>query len=203
MADPTGPNCKCPTVMDIAVLSGFAIAAVDRVLNGRPSVRDTTRERVFAVHRKLSKDPDAAPPLRIRLICESGITSTARSRKRRMRSTEHTRGDDQGRLNKDQQVRPGRVFQTDQRDRQRDRRPYSSGPRASRREQRRARASPVRNPNCLSDCGSAEFVAELLRRQRPAYRGQRGGAADGQCEVSRPEERAAGRQRRVPMPAGA
>ena len=74
MPDPAVLNWKGPTVRDIAELSGFAPATVDRALNGRPGVRDATRERVLAAHRKLSRGSEAAAPLRIRLICESGIT---------------------------------------------------------------------------------------------------------------------------------
>lgn len=74
MPDPAAPNWKGPTISGIAELSGFAPATVDRVLNGRPGVRDATRERVLAAHRKLSQASDAAPPIQIRLMCESGIT---------------------------------------------------------------------------------------------------------------------------------
>ena len=74
MPDPPGPNWKGPTVRDIAALSGFAPATVDRALNGRPGVRDATREKVLAAHRKLSHAANAAPPLQIGLMCESGVT---------------------------------------------------------------------------------------------------------------------------------
>ena len=63
MPDPAAPNWKGPTISDIAELSGFAPATVDRVLNGRPGVRDATRERILAAHRKLSQASDAAPPI--------------------------------------------------------------------------------------------------------------------------------------------
>ena len=74
MPDHAGPNWKGPTVRDIAELSGFAPATVDRALNGRPGVLDATRERILAAHRKLSQDSNAEPPLQIGLMCESGIS---------------------------------------------------------------------------------------------------------------------------------
>lgn len=74
MPDPAAPNRKGPTVRDIAGLSGFAPATVDRALNDRPGVRNATCERVLAAHRKLSQASGAAPPLQTGLICESGIT---------------------------------------------------------------------------------------------------------------------------------
>ena len=74
MPTPAGPNWKGPTVRDIAELSRFAPATVDRALNGRPGVRDATRERILAAHRKLSQASNATPPLQVDLMCESGVT---------------------------------------------------------------------------------------------------------------------------------
>ena len=42
-----------PTVHDIASAAGVSLATVDRVLNGRPGVRDKTRARVHAAVKKL------------------------------------------------------------------------------------------------------------------------------------------------------
>lgn len=70
MPNPAGLNWKGRTVRDIAEQSGFAPAAVDSALNGRPGVRDATRVRILAAHRKLSRGPGAVVPLRIRLISQ-------------------------------------------------------------------------------------------------------------------------------------
>ena len=63
-----------PTVQEIAELSGLGVATVDRTLNGRPGVRNETRERVEAARRKLLYSAMGEKSLRIALLCESGGT---------------------------------------------------------------------------------------------------------------------------------
>ncbi|SPH24716.1 HTH-type transcriptional regulator TreR [Defluviimonas aquaemixtae] len=64
-----GGHWKGPTIREIAELSGLGTATVDRVLNGRPGVRDKTREKVQAALRKLSQSAMADELLRIGLLC--------------------------------------------------------------------------------------------------------------------------------------
>lgn len=68
---------KSPTVARIAALSGVGTATVDRVLNGRGSVRESTRERVLQALAQLER-PAAPPPvdskLRISVIVDAGIS---------------------------------------------------------------------------------------------------------------------------------
>ena len=45
---PVAENWRGPTIREIAKVSGVATATVDRVLNGRPGVREKTRTRVLA-----------------------------------------------------------------------------------------------------------------------------------------------------------
>ncbi|MEP3279593.1 MAG: LacI family DNA-binding transcriptional regulator [Stappiaceae bacterium] len=63
-----------PTIREIAELSGLGVATVDRVLNGRPGVRNQTRERVNAALNKLQHSANTEPPLQIALLCESGMS---------------------------------------------------------------------------------------------------------------------------------
>lgn len=66
---------KGPTVAQIAALSGVGTATVDRVLNGRSSVRDATRVRVLqALARLEGHGPPAVAenPLRVAVIVDSG-----------------------------------------------------------------------------------------------------------------------------------
>ncbi len=65
---------RSPTIHEIAAVSGVGTATVDRVLNGRPGVREATRLRVVQAIEKLSK-PEAAVPVRrwkIAFLSESG-----------------------------------------------------------------------------------------------------------------------------------
>ena len=71
------PRWRNPTVAQIAALSGVGTATVDRVLNGRASVRETTRVRVLEALATLGKP--AAPmveaePLRIAVVVDSGVS---------------------------------------------------------------------------------------------------------------------------------
>lgn len=65
---------KGPTIREVAELSGVGVATVDRVLNDRPGVREKTRERVNAALRKLADARAARMNLKIRLLCDSGVT---------------------------------------------------------------------------------------------------------------------------------
>lgn len=67
-------NWKGPTVQEIAKLSGLGVATVDRVLNGRPGVRQKTRDRVQATLKKLQHNATAERILQISLVCDSGGT---------------------------------------------------------------------------------------------------------------------------------
>lgn len=49
------------TIRDIAKISGFSTATVDRVLNGRSGVRSITRAKVLAAARSIGYLPDANP----------------------------------------------------------------------------------------------------------------------------------------------
>lgn len=74
MPHPSSTRWKGPTIREVAEMSGVGTATVDRVLNGRTGVRDKTRARVHAALRKLSAANEAAPDIRLRLLCESGVT---------------------------------------------------------------------------------------------------------------------------------
>ncbi len=66
---------KGPTIADIALVSGLGTATVDRVLNERPGVKESSRAKVQAAMELLAKP--AAPefrPLRVAFLCESGVT---------------------------------------------------------------------------------------------------------------------------------
>ncbi len=69
-----GRRWRGPTIQEIAELAGVGPATVDRVVNGRKGVRDTTRDRVLSAIRKLSHPIDAGDERRIGLLCESGAT---------------------------------------------------------------------------------------------------------------------------------
>jgi LacI family transcriptional regulator len=69
---------KGPTIQEIAELAGVGSASVDRVLNNRPGVKETTRTRVVSALVKLTHEQDeGATSLRIRLFCESGASFNA------------------------------------------------------------------------------------------------------------------------------
>lgn len=74
MAQSSHKRWKGPTIREIADISGFGVATVDRVLNDRPGVREKTRERVNAALRKLADTQDKKLNLNIRLLCDSGVT---------------------------------------------------------------------------------------------------------------------------------
>src|SRR3954454_3963535 len=77
-SDPrTDRRSRGPTILEIARVSGVGTATVDRVLNGRGSVREATRSKVLAAVDALnggaSPEPVAAPPRpRIAFLTESG-----------------------------------------------------------------------------------------------------------------------------------
>ncbi len=60
MSEPTssGPRRK-PTMIEIARLAGVSQATVSRVINGHPSVKPETRERVLRLVRELGFEPNA------------------------------------------------------------------------------------------------------------------------------------------------
>ena len=65
---------RSPTIHEIAAVSGVGTATVDRVLNGRPGVREATRLRVLQAVDELSR-PEATAPARswrIAFLSESG-----------------------------------------------------------------------------------------------------------------------------------
>ena len=66
---------KGPTIADIARVSGLGTATVDRVLNGRSGVKESSRAKVQAAMELLAK-PSAPEirPLRIAFLSESGVT---------------------------------------------------------------------------------------------------------------------------------
>ena len=71
------PRWRGPTVAQIAALSGVGTATVDRVLNGRNSVREATRVRVLEALATLGQP--AAPtvaeePLRIAVVVDAGVS---------------------------------------------------------------------------------------------------------------------------------
>jgi len=65
-----------PTIAEIAKAAGVGTATVDRVLNGRDSVREGTKEKVLAALASLkgpdSREPGRAQLRRITFICDSG-----------------------------------------------------------------------------------------------------------------------------------
>ena len=64
-----------PTISDIARVSGLGTATIDRVLNGRPGVKESSRAKVQAAMEMLAKPASAAAKLlRIAFISESGVT---------------------------------------------------------------------------------------------------------------------------------
>lgn len=69
---------KGPTVQEIAKVAGVGSASVDRVLNNRPGVKETTRKRVLAALDKLTREQDeGAISLRICLFCDLGASFNA------------------------------------------------------------------------------------------------------------------------------
>lgn len=67
-------NWRSPTIHEIAAASGVGTATVDRVLNGREGVRESTRLRVMQAVEKFSK-PEASVPARhwrIAFLSEAG-----------------------------------------------------------------------------------------------------------------------------------
>jgi LacI family transcriptional regulator len=67
---------RSPTIAEIARAAGVGTATVDRVLNGRSSVREATRKKVQAALDRLAK-PDAAAatrPWRIAFLSDSGVS---------------------------------------------------------------------------------------------------------------------------------
>ena len=66
-----------PTIGEIAKASRVGTATVDRVLNGRDSVRETTRMKVLAALAHLSGGAEPggeAPRRRISFVCDSGVS---------------------------------------------------------------------------------------------------------------------------------
>jgi LacI family transcriptional regulator len=66
-----------PTIGQIAKASRVGTATVDRVLNGRDSVRETTRKKVLAALAHLSGHAEPAgeaPRRRIAFVCDSGVS---------------------------------------------------------------------------------------------------------------------------------
>ncbi len=61
-------NWRGPTIHEIAAASGVGTATVDRVLNGRDGVRETTRLRVLEAIETLSKPEQPAPQQKRRSI---------------------------------------------------------------------------------------------------------------------------------------
>lgn len=55
-----GPGSRRPTIKDVAAAAGISLVTVSRVLNNRPSVKESSREKVFAAMRALNYHPDAA-----------------------------------------------------------------------------------------------------------------------------------------------
>ena len=67
-----------PTVKEVAEAANVAPATVDRVLNKRPGVRESTRLHVIAAFEKLSQErKDPGRTRNIVLFCESGETFNA------------------------------------------------------------------------------------------------------------------------------
>lgn len=70
---PSKGRWKGPTVQEIAELAGVGSASVDRVLNNRPGVKESTRKRVLGALKKLNhQQGDSEQALDIRLYCDSG-----------------------------------------------------------------------------------------------------------------------------------
>ncbi|MEQ8924150.1 MAG: LacI family DNA-binding transcriptional regulator [Marinovum algicola] len=71
-------NWRGPTITEIAEVAGVGTATVDRVLNNRPGVSETTRRRVHDAFEKLSVERGAADRLlNLRLYCDSGASFNA------------------------------------------------------------------------------------------------------------------------------
>ena len=71
------PRWRGPTVAQIAAVSGVGTATVDRVLNGRSSVREATRVRVLDALAKLGEPaaPEVAEKsLRVAVLVDSGTS---------------------------------------------------------------------------------------------------------------------------------
>ena len=80
-----------PTISDIARVSGLGTATIDRVLNGRPGVKESSRAKVQAAMEMLAKPASAAAKLlRIAFISELGVTfnRTLETRSREFRPSE-------------------------------------------------------------------------------------------------------------------
>jgi len=74
---PAKRRWRGPTIGQIAKASRVGTATVDRVLNGRGSVRESTRKKVLAALAHLSgrAEPDGdAPRRRIAFVCDSGAS---------------------------------------------------------------------------------------------------------------------------------
>ena len=70
-------NWRGPTIAEIARESGLGTATVDRVLNGRDSVREVTRKKVLAALVRLgdgSPEPQQAPRRKIAVLSDSGVS---------------------------------------------------------------------------------------------------------------------------------
>ncbi|WP_349295134.1 LacI family DNA-binding transcriptional regulator (plasmid) [Thioclava sp. 'Guangxiensis'] len=67
-----GKNWKGPNIAQIAALAGVGPASVDRVLNNRPGVKETTRNRVMAALDKLAADHRMQDLRQIGFFCISG-----------------------------------------------------------------------------------------------------------------------------------
>ena len=79
--EPTAPtpdrSWRGPTIAEIAKASRVGTATVDRVLNGRDSVRESTRKKVMAALAQLGGRVETrgdAPRRRIAFVCDSGVS---------------------------------------------------------------------------------------------------------------------------------
>ena len=70
-------NWKGPTIAEIARISGVGTATVDRVLNGRGSVREVTRKKVMSAVESIGAGatPETSVPSRtIKFLTDSGVS---------------------------------------------------------------------------------------------------------------------------------
>jgi len=80
-SDPFPPaidrSWRGPTIAEIAKAARVGTATVDRVLNGRDSVRESTRQKVLEALARLGGRSDApldAPRRRVAFVCDSGVS---------------------------------------------------------------------------------------------------------------------------------